>query len=336
MPGWRRFLARFVCSGAVLCLASLGGVSSQIYGSAKEVLGQINSNNYPEFSDLTNYPYYLPESAVIGYSSPSLKESLHQVEEYSSRRDLDASHYVEFQRRREEFSEIERSRRKNQEAYKEFIRPHKRGSGHKDNTNRVVVKKMLAEERASSNVTRADVSHELVRKIESPFEAERMGIHPAVEELDHLDRKVHKYYLRSNNGKRIHYGASDSNHLAYFYDVNANCYWLRSSTYFECLTYGKFWTETEEIYSKTRVDPTLNVAFDSSSYQRLPQEYGQDRECVATYKDPISRRRVCIREGEYFDNLKKGPHRNGYIVWHPERSKHSVEADIFSEKYFQS
>lgn len=76
------------------------------------MLGQVNSNSYPEFSDLTNYPYYLPEKAIIGYDSPSLKESVHKVEQVSKRRDLDASHYRDFQRRKEEFSEVERSRRR--------------------------------------------------------------------------------------------------------------------------------------------------------------------------------------------------------------------------------
>ncbi|OLQ19449.1 hypothetical protein ChUKH1_06710 [Cryptosporidium hominis] len=326
MPKFRKFVVESLSLLSMVLLVHLNGVKSQIYGSAKDVLSQINTNNYPNFSDLTNYPYYLPEKAIIGYDSPSLKENIYKVDEYHNKRDLDPSHYKEFQRQKEEFSEIEKTRRRNQEAYKEFIKPPKQGhKSRKDNANKMIVKKMLEYEKMYSNSTEAEINHE------------------------YLDRKVYKYHLRNNNRKRIHYKASDANHLAYFYDINANCYWFRSNIDPECLTY-------EEIYSKTRVDPTLSVAFDSSSYNRLPQEYGQDRECVATYKDPITRKRICIREGkfqqckifdkrtsclqinlgEYFDNLKKGPHRNGYIVWHPEKSKHSVEMDIFSEEYFQS
>ncbi|KAK9171205.1 hypothetical protein CmeUKMEL1_07735 [Cryptosporidium meleagridis] len=346
MLKFRKFMVESLSLLSLVLLVNLSGVKSQIYGSAKDVLSQINTNNYPNFSDLTNYPYYLPEKAIFGYESPSLKENIYKVDEYQNKRDLDPSHYKEFQRRKEEFSEIEKRRRRNQEAYKEFIKPPKQGhKPRKDNSNKMIVKKMLELEKMNSNSTKAEINHEcmfilnsiqktiiiflVIRKVESPIEAERKGIYPVIDELDYLDRKVYKYHLRNNNGKRIHYKASDANHLAYFYDVNANCYWFRTNINLECLTY-------EEIYSKTRVDPTLNVAFDSSSYNRLPQEYGRDRECVATYKDPVTRKRICIREGEYFDNLKKGPHRNGYIVWHPEKSKHSVEIDIFSEEYFQS
>ncbi|OII75255.1 uncharacterized protein cubi_03734 [Cryptosporidium ubiquitum] len=312
MTKLKKFLAKCLSLISILLLGYLYNVESQIYGSAKDVLGQINSREYPNFSDLTNYPYYLPEKAVIGYDSPSLKENIYKVEEYN-KRDIDASYYKEFQRQKEEFSEIEKKRRRNQEAYKGFIKPPKQNhKSRKDNVNKMIVKKMLEDERMYSNSTRVDINHEcmfiisyfivqniiknenlVIRKIESPIEAEKMGIYPVIDELDYVDRKVYKYHLRNNNGKRIHYKTSDANHLAYFYDVNANCYWFRSSIDPECLTY-------EEIYSKTRVDPTLNVAFDSSSYQRLPQEYGKDQECVATYKDPITRRRICIREGNKF------------------------------------
>lgn len=111
MPKLRKFLIKYLNLISILLLVYLYSVESQIYGSAKNVIEQINSRNYPNFSDLTNYPYYLPEKAVIGYESPSLKENIYKVDEYN-KRDIDASYYTEFQKRKEEFSEIEKKRRR--------------------------------------------------------------------------------------------------------------------------------------------------------------------------------------------------------------------------------
>ncbi|EAK89634.1 hypothetical protein [Cryptosporidium parvum Iowa II] len=112
MLKFRKFMVESLSLLFIVLLVHLNGVKSQIYGSAKDVLSQINTNNYPNFSDLTNYPYYLPEKAIIGYDSPSLKENIYKVEEYHNKRDLDPSHYKEFQRQKEEFSEIEKTRRR--------------------------------------------------------------------------------------------------------------------------------------------------------------------------------------------------------------------------------
>ncbi|KAF7459436.1 hypothetical protein HWI79_14 [Cryptosporidium felis] len=266
--------------------------NSQVYGSAKDVLNQLNSRYHPHFADLTNHPYYLPEKAVFGYDSLSLKENIYSSVPNNYKREIDNDHYKELHRRKSEFSELEKERRRNQDAYKEFIKLTKHGKKG-DNMNKKTVKRMLEYEKKFSNNT--DISHELVRKMESPIEAEKLGLNSVFEESGYISGHQSWPVVLRNKSQLF----------------------------------------TEEIYTKTRVDPTLNVAFDSSSYNRLPQEYGDDRECVATYKDPVTRKRICIEEGEYFDNLKKGPNRNGYLVWHPERSKHSVEMDVFSEEYFR-
>ncbi|KAH8738577.1 hypothetical protein FG386_001992 [Cryptosporidium ryanae] len=312
----------------ILILALLEGkVEPQIYDSSNYILTQLDSRVYPNFSPLTHYPYYISEEAVIGYDTPSMKEDVSLRGKQDQKRKINDSneyYFGDFHEKKEEFSKAEKERRGNQESYKEFIKYSDYNKQDiRDRTGEFQVKKYLKQEmkrnREKNNV---DIEHQLVRKIKSPLDAEKKGFIPIVSESDFVDQEMFKYNIKRNNLKRIHYGASEYNHLAYYYDVNGNCYWVRDGFNSVCLTY-------EEIYTKTRVDPTINVAFDTSSYHLLPQEYGRDKECVATYKDPKTRRRVCIEKGEYFDNLKKGPNRNGLLVWHPERSKHSIEMDVF-------
>ncbi|KAH7649292.1 hypothetical protein FG379_002465 [Cryptosporidium bovis] len=303
-------------------------VESQIYDSSNYILTQLDSRIYPNFSPLTHYPYYISEEAIIGYNTPSLKEdvSLRGKQDQKEKRDnIDEYHFRNFHEKKAEFAETEKERRGNQESYKEFIKYSNYDKHNfKDRTGEFQVKKHLEEEKKKNREeNNANIEHEVVRKIKSPIDAEKRGDTPIIPESDFADQEIFKYHIKKNNIKRIHYGTSEYNHLAYFYDTNGNCYWVRIGFESKCLTY-------EEIYTKTRVDPTINVAFDSSSYHRLPQEYGKDKECVATYKDPKTRKRICIEKGEYLNNLKKGPNRNGFLAWHPERSKHSIEMDLNS------